>query len=173
VFDSIPVFGGIINFIFSLAVFFAYQELVISKKGAIDSIKGSFSIFKENWKDVIVSIIAVVVSASAIIIVFVIPFIMVLAITLAEVSSQSLPVTSLIPEFSAAASRNIMGFIVSGAVVVIGLAIANLFSNGFTTDVYLQLKGKKTESIKALAVAPEAKKTAKRKLVKKKSSRKK
>lgn len=171
VFDYIPIFGGIANIIFSFAVFFAYQELIIAKKGAIDSIKGSFSILKENWKDVIVSIIAVVISASAIIIVFLIPFVLTLAITIADVSSQSLPVAGLIPEFSVAVARNIIGFIVSGAVVVIGLAIANLFSNGFTTDVYLQLKGKKTEAIKALAVAPKTKKIAKRKPAKTKSRR--
>ena len=184
VFDSIPVFGGLISIFFSLAVFFAYQELIIAKKGAIDSIKSSYSMFKENWKDVIVSIFAVIVSAFLITAIFLIPFIVALFSTIAQVPAESLVDPNFVPELSAALSRNVLSLIILGAIAVIGLAISNLFSNGFTTDVYLQLKGKKTdagevlkskkaETFEVVSVAPKSKKAAKRKPAKKKILRKK
>lgn len=132
VFDSIPIFGGLLSVLFSLAVFFAYQEVVIAEKGVVDSIRNSYVLLKDNWKDVLVSTIVIILVSSVIVVAFFIPFIFSLF------------------------GGNLMVIIMAGAIAVIGLSIANLFSNGFTTDVYLQLKGikvKATEPVQDTAIA--------------------
>jgi hypothetical protein len=171
--DSLPVFGGIANLLFALAVFFAYQEVIIAKKGAIASIDGSLSILKTNWKDILVSIVAVIASTFIIISVFLIPLLAALFVTLAGLPAQAFVGINFAPAFSAAVSRNILSFIVGGAVLAIGLAAANLFSIGFITDVYLQLAGKKSNAVESLNVLNPLKKSAKKTRVKKKSRRKK
>lgn len=179
--DSIKFLGGILSALFSLSIFFAYQELIIAKKGVSDSIKGSYLIFRESWKDVIVSLIACTVSIFAIVMVFLIPFSIVFAITLSGISEQSLAGTNLISDIYAAAAENSLQLIVSGIFAFIGLSVATLFSNAFTTDIYLQLKGRKPESSqnvaavqKSIVAAEEAKKpAAKRKAPSKKSRGKK
>lgn len=166
VFDLIPFLGWIANILLGLAVFFSYQEIMLGKKGAVDSITGSYSLFRSYWKDVLASVFAAIVSSAIIITLFSIPFIVTLVGTIAEIPAQSLQGALFIAAFLEAAGMNILSFFVSGIIAVIGFSIANLFNNGFITDVYIQLKG---GTPRVIAVRPETKrKPAKRRARKKK-----
>ncbi|MBU4245622.1 hypothetical protein L6303_00790 [archaeon] len=157
VLESIMFFGWILSVLFSLVVFFAYQEVVIAEKGVVESIRNSYLLLKDGWKEVLVSIIVIILISSVIVVAFFIPFIFALF------------------------GGNLLLIIMTGAISVVGLSIANLFSNGFTTDVYLQLKDKKPETAqdnianekKTSAVVRETKKSATKRKTSPKKRRKK
>ncbi len=146
--NSIPVIGGIGSILFSLAVIFVYQEIMLGKKGAIDSLKGSYRLFRENWRDVIAAILIIIIINALIVILALVPFAIPFAYTVADISVNT--AASDFPElFAEAVVNNIWLYVVAGAIFVVGISIANLFSIGFTTDVYLQLKGMKNADKKS------------------------
>lgn len=145
--NSIPFIGGLLNLIFSLAVIFSSQEIMLAKKGAIDSLKGSYRIFVKNWRDVVVSFLAIIFINFLIIILASMPFAIPFAYTVADISANAVA-SDFFQLFLEAAATNIGLYFIAGAIFVAGISIANLFSIGFTTDVYLQLSGAKKSAEK-------------------------
>ncbi|VVB60942.1 Uncharacterised protein [uncultured archaeon] len=139
--NIIPLLGTIANIIFAFAVFFAYQEVMLQKSGAIDAIKNSYNIFRASWKDTLVSFAVIFVIMAVIDLVFAIPLTWVFVSSIMALSVAES--TTFVPALVSAITNNLGLYIISGAIFVIGLSISNLFTTGFTTDVYLQLKGKK------------------------------
>ncbi len=152
----IPFLGDIANIAFALAVFFGNQEIMLGKKGAIDSITGAYNIFKDNWKDVLASFIVMLISAIIIFIAFSMPLVLTLVLHTAASLATS-------------ASGDVSVFVLfSGIIFVAGLALIGLFITGFTTEIYLQLKGRKVQK----AAAKKAGIKTKRKPVKRRRGKK-
>ncbi len=171
--NVMPLLGTLANIVFSLAVFFAYQEVMLQKTGAIDAITNSYNIFKTSWKDILASFVVIFIIMMAVIFISIIPFMVAFISAIASIGSAVVEPSPAV--LTGAIMNNIGLFIISGAIFVVGLSIANLFTTGFTTDVYLQLKGKKPAVQKAekpkrtIAKKPAAKKMpARKKRVRKK-----
>lgn len=122
-------YADIISSIISLAIyllfFFVYQEVVLDKRNAVDSLKSSLALTKKLWKEVLITFLLSIVLSIGIIALFGIPLIA--TVLLAGLT----PITI---------GQLIIPLIISGIILILGTAVSKLFGIAIITDVYMQLK---------------------------------
>ncbi len=132
--------GAVISFIFSITLaiifYFVKQEVIIGKKGVINSLEGSYNIFRKNVSAVILTLIVSAIISLLIIFVSAIP------LAIAAIG----PILSVMQGASIAAalsSVNIVLLSIGGIILIAGFSLASLVSIGINTDIYAQLRKKK------------------------------
>ncbi len=126
--DIVPFVGFIFSLVTGLIFFFVQQEIAVRNSGLSKSFSNSYAIFKRNWFKVFLTLIISGLLGLLIIIVFAIPLLIVALPAL--VSGQ----------FMSAVLANLPLFIATGLILLVGVALATLWTIGIKTDVYMQLK---------------------------------
>lgn len=129
----IPLIGIILAIIVYLIFFFVQQEIGVSDSKFSKSLSDSYNVFKRNKLDTIITLILTMVFSIIIILIFAIPFFIVFFASIFSAASTGLS-TML---------ANIPLFVITGIILIVGIAFATLFTNSIKTDVYMQIKRRK------------------------------
>ena len=134
--EIVPFIGLILSFVAGLIFFFVQQEIAVRNSGLSKSFSNSYEIFKRNWFKVFLTLVISGLAGLLTIIVFAIPLFVVAFGTIGPAITSGQFITALL--------ANMPLFAVTGLVLLVGVALATLWTIGIKTDVYMQLKkGKK------------------------------
>jgi hypothetical protein len=131
----VPFIGFVLTIIAGLIFFFIYQEVAVGKSSFANALRNSYRIFMNNKLDTLLTFIIAGIFALIIILIFAIPLIVVGIMSLVSAVSTG--------AFMQAFISNLGLFIITGIILIIGVAFSTLFSNSINTDVYMQLKKKR------------------------------
>ena len=134
--DIVPFVGFIFSLVTGLIFFFVQQEIAVRNSGLSKSFSNSYAIFKRNWFKVFLTLIISGMLGLLVIIVFAIPLLVVAFATIVPAIASGQMVLALL--------ANLPMFVVTGLILLAGVALATLWTIGIKTDIYMQLKkGKK------------------------------
>ncbi len=128
----VNVVSFIVSIILGLIFFFVQQEIAVGGSRIMKSLTNSYAIFKRDWLQVLITLIVSGLMGLLIILISAIPLLLVAVATIVPAISTG--------QFVPALLANIPLFILSGLILIFGIALATLFSIGIKTDVYMQLK---------------------------------
>ena len=133
------VLASALNFIVSLLLtwvfFFVGQEIAVGGSRAVKSLSNSYSIFKRNWVQIAATWIITTLLAFLIIIVFAVPLLVAVVMTVLTAIGTGQVVPAIL--------ANLPLFIATCLILLVGVALAGLFTIGIATDVYMQIKRKR------------------------------
>ncbi|MEM5812571.1 MAG: hypothetical protein QW286_02520 [Candidatus Aenigmatarchaeota archaeon] len=145
--SMIPYVGWIIAILFSLVFLFTLQSVVISKSGIISAIRDSWKIFRKKPFHVFLMWLIISAFSLILLLVFALPLLALTIKTFWNVlgiyggSFKTIDAGSLV-SLAIAVKNQLSLFILSGAILLVGLAIVRAFSLKAQTEFYLQIKKK-------------------------------
>lgn len=132
--SSAPILGIIFAIIAAIVFFFIHQAIAVSDKHLSDAFSLSYGLAKKNVPTIIITFIISAVIALVVIAIFAIPFLLVFLGTMLSMTKT---------QFFSAIMSNLPLFLITGIIIVIGVAFATLLTIGIKTDVYMQIRKKK------------------------------
>ncbi|MFH1420941.1 MAG: hypothetical protein ABIG30_03150 [Candidatus Aenigmatarchaeota archaeon] len=131
---TIFIVAMIINWVF----IFIYQEIMINNSGIVSTLRNSWSVFKKQWPNTLVTLVIALLLSLVIVTIFALPSIY------TTLGGDLSKLSSLGNGISDAASVLFGGFapmaVLSAIILLIGATIAKLVSIGVTTGAYLKIK---------------------------------
>ncbi|MBI5347386.1 MAG: hypothetical protein HZB66_02145 [Candidatus Aenigmarchaeota archaeon] len=124
----------VIQIVLALIFFYAYQEVLLSKRSFGKTLGSCWSIFTKHWLYVVITGLLVIIVSGLILIVSAIPLILFIAGNLVAIGAG---------EFSLAMIySNIPLLFTSALSLLLGLTLAKLLGIGIITETYMQIKKK-------------------------------
>ncbi|MFA4819584.1 MAG: hypothetical protein WC613_01345 [Candidatus Aenigmatarchaeota archaeon] len=133
--SMVPFIGIVFSIIVGLILFFVPQEIAVGGSGISKSLTNSYNLFRKNIVDVVITLIVSAILSTIIMLIFAIPIFIVGFMSVISAMSTG--------NFMHVFLSNAPLFVVTGLILLVGVAFSILFSNSIRTDVYMQLKKKR------------------------------
>jgi hypothetical protein len=133
----VPYIGWLLGIVISIILFFTLVSIVLNKHGFYKGLKDSWNIFVKNPLRVFVAWLLIAVVSIVILFIFALPLIVfILSLIL---TAQNLGLAVAVLQFK----NQLPIFVITGIILLIGVAILRVFSLKAQTDFYQQFKKKK------------------------------
>lgn len=143
---AIPVIGStistIISFILAMVFIFVMPSIIVKNKRAVEAIKDSYNIFKNNFLKVLIIIIGMYVLSFIITLIFAIPLLILLFDVIMGLAVGELSATSLLLIVNTL-QYNLPALITACLIGIVGITISQTFALKLQVEFYKQFRKRK------------------------------